>query len=576
MLLGAVLLTMGPVAADASIGYSLRYEGPRDPAAVEPLLAARLVRVGNGSHGYGYGYGYGEGSGYGYGEGSGYGYGYGYGYGGPPRDDGAGDALRFDGLTAGDYRIHGFADLDLDHEASLEEPRGLAVDRDGSTTIRLAPGDAAHVDLVVREAASLVTGRVVSTAGAPVAGATVTLIDRFGWTLRATSAADGGFQVPDAPTGETYDLHYGFRVEAAGFETLETGLAHGVTRGSYDAGALALRPLAPPPDTTTPTVASHAPEGGGVSENATVRLVFSEPMDRSSVERALLVEPGAVGTFAWSGDAVELTPAAPLARNTTYRVSIGADATDLAGNGLAPHAWSFTTEPVREPSNATPPRVVSHAPVGDKVPPGKPVVIAFSEPMDRASVEASLTVSPPLAGPLKVWWEDNTVHVRGHRAMEHGTTYTVTLDGDVRDAQGETMGADHAWSFTTAPGDKPSNPGGGGHLPPIGPPHLPPIGPPATSPIGRPTMPPLGPPELSPIGAPRMPPLGPPVMTPIGPPAWAPGHEDAPAKEDDKATDATRGGSHEGPGRGNGHDAPPGHAKAVGHAKAPPGKMKGK
>lgn len=635
MLLGAVLLTMGPAAADASIGYSLRYEGPRDAAAVEPLLAARLVRVGNAPHGYGYGYGYGEGSGYGYGEGSGHGYGYGYGYGGrPPRDDGASDALRFDDLAAGDYRLDGFADLDLDHDAGPEEPRGTGVDRDGSTTIRLMPGDVAHVDLVVREASSRVTGRVVSTEGAAIASASVTLIDRFGWTLRATSAPDGAFHVPDAPTGETYHLHYGIRVEAAGFETLETGLAHAVTRGSYDAGALALRASAPPADTTAPTLVSHAPEGGDVSENATVRLVFSEPMDRASVERALHAEPAIAGAFAWSRQAVELTPAQPLARNATYRVSIGADATDLAGNGLTPHAWSFTTqpaEPAPETPDATPPRVVSHAPVGDKVPPGKPVVIAFSEAMDRASVEAGLTVSPPLAAPLKVWWEDDALHVRGHRAMEHGTTYAVTLDGAVRDAQGEAMGTDHAWSFTTAPGPKPSDPGHGGHTPSPGPTSPPPNGPPG--------QPPAGPPASAPGNGPKTPPRGPPASAPdrVDAPAKhnapakddkepakdnkepakqrelatgveptkekepakrketakenaptnqkEPAKKDAPAK-DEKSTDATRGASPEGPGRGKGHDAPrehakghdapPAHAKAMGHAKAPPGKMKGK
>ena len=535
MLLGAALLTMGPVAAEASIGYSLRYEGPRDPEAVEPLLAARLVRVGNASHGYGYGYGYGYGEDpdSGYGSGNGYGYGYGYGHGKPPRDDGAGDPLRFGGLTAGHYRIDGFADLDLDHKASPEEPRGTAVDQDGSTTIRLAPGDAAHVDLIVREAASRVTGRVVSTAaGTPVAGASVTLIDRFGWTLRATTAMDGVFLVNDAPTGETYHLHYGFRVEAAGYETLETGLAHAVTRGSYDAGELALRPLGTPPDTTAPAVLGHAPEGGNVSENATVRLAFSEPMDRASVERALHVDPAIAGAFAWSGDAVELRPAAPLARNATYRVTIGAGATDLAGNGLAPHAWSFTTEPPAPPAPetppATPPHVLSHAPVGDKVPPGKPIVIAFSEPMDRASVEAALAVSPPLAAPLKVWWEDDTLHVRGHRAMEHGTTYTVTLDGDVRDAQGDAMGADHAWSFTTAPGPKPPTPGQGHADPP----------PPAEAPTTGPSPPAAPPPGNENKGT------TPGRSTDPVPP---PGRGDVPAKET--------------PGRGTGAESPTGHVK---------------
>jgi len=101
-------------------------------------------------------------------------------------------------------------------------------------------------------------------------------------------------------------------------------------------------------DDVAPTVIGSSPEAGarGVDPDAPVTITFSEPMDTDSVEAQLdLTELGdAMATWSQAGDILTLTPESPFemvvapADGVTpaagYRVVIGGDATDLAGNPL--------------------------------------------------------------------------------------------------------------------------------------------------------------------------------------------------------------------------------------------------
>jgi len=100
------------------------------------------------------------------------------------------------------------------------------------------------------------------------------------------------------------------------------------------------------------TVGAYAVRGGGsvrldaqnlfsgaVERDAALRLVFSEPMSRSSVEDAIGLSPPVDCLTEWdaSGRAVTLTPAggAELAPMQEYALTVKGSARDEAGNGLA-------------------------------------------------------------------------------------------------------------------------------------------------------------------------------------------------------------------------------------------------
>ena len=118
--------------------------------------------------------------------------------------------------------------------------------------------------------------------------------------------------------------------------------------------------MAPPPDTTPPTILSVSPANGalGVRADANVVITFTEPMNRASAELAyeLTSIPASGASFVWSDDSTVLTvnPDTDLAyavgtstsfpSQRSYSLTIRRGAEDAAGNAMENDvAWSFET-----------------------------------------------------------------------------------------------------------------------------------------------------------------------------------------------------------------------------------------
>jgi len=105
------------------------------------------------------------------------------------------------------------------------------------------------------------------------------------------------------------------------------------------------------PDKTPPTVISSFPADGGTNESiaTTINATFSKAMAPASINAtSFLVAQGTVavpGSVAYFNDTASFAPAAELALDTTYSVTITTAATDVAGNALAAkYVWSFKTD----------------------------------------------------------------------------------------------------------------------------------------------------------------------------------------------------------------------------------------
>ncbi len=114
----------------------------------------------------------------------------------------------------------------------------------------------------------------------------------------------------------------------------------------------------PTPDTTPPTVVSVVPADGasGVAVNATVSVIFSEPIDCASITTTsfTLASAGAVaGSASCSGSSATFTPASALSFNTTYTVTVSTAVRDRAGNNLA-LAFTSTYTSILPPVPAVP------------------------------------------------------------------------------------------------------------------------------------------------------------------------------------------------------------------------------
>ena len=102
------------------------------------------------------------------------------------------------------------------------------------------------------------------------------------------------------------------------------------------------------PDSAPPELRETVPEDGaeGVETEVTIELLFSKPLDRSSLYSALEIEPPLEVEYLWSEEdrRVELAPRTPLIAGTCYRLSISRECSCPEGVPLAKaYSSSFTT-----------------------------------------------------------------------------------------------------------------------------------------------------------------------------------------------------------------------------------------
>ncbi|TAK11740.1 MAG: hypothetical protein EPO32_10755 [Anaerolineae bacterium] len=95
----------------------------------------------------------------------------------------------------------------------------------------------------------------------------------------------------------------------------------------------------------TPRLLAALPEAGAldVAPDAVLRLEFSQPMDRASVEERLALEPETAGRLEWPDErTLTFTPASPWPRGTTVQATLAAGARSALGLPLTSEtSWSF-------------------------------------------------------------------------------------------------------------------------------------------------------------------------------------------------------------------------------------------
>lgn len=97
------------------------------------------------------------------------------------------------------------------------------------------------------------------------------------------------------------------------------------------------------------TVVTRAPTGETVSVGAPIRIIFSQPVDRLSVEERFTLTPETSGRFLWEGQTVTFQPDRPLQPATTYQVTLQPGIADQAARSTTQQAigWTFRTRSPR-------------------------------------------------------------------------------------------------------------------------------------------------------------------------------------------------------------------------------------
>jgi hypothetical protein len=207
------------------------------------------------------------------------------------------------------------------------------------------------------------------------------------------------------------------------------------------------------PDTTPATVQITPANGAtNVSVTTTVRFVFNEPVDVTTLASGLHVSISSptteiAGSLSVDGNNVTFTPFAPLPGNKGISVQVNG-VTDLAGNATG-FAVAFTTGPA---GDVTAPQLLSVSPADQSVgvPVGAPIVLLFSETLDPTVVNANLRLF--VNGNVVVPTISSSVDSRTFiltASLPADSIVSVIATGDLRDLSGNRF-TDFVSAFTTA------------------------------------------------------------------------------------------------------------------------------
>lgn len=212
------------------------------------------------------------------------------------------------------------------------------------------------------------------------------------------------------------------------------------------------------PDTTVPTIVATVPRDRAtdVSTTSSIRVVFSEPIDPSSIHQdTFFLNEGIAGTYSYDEPSrtAALTPARPIPPATVMRVTVTKGVKDLAGNPLEnDFTWSFTTA---SRSDQTAPRIITKTPGenAESVPVNSNVSVTFDEDVDPASLQSNFALTGPSgeAVPARFSYDvaSRTAVLDPESDLNFQTTYQVLIKRGVRDLSGNAVSSDVGWSFTT-------------------------------------------------------------------------------------------------------------------------------
>ena len=205
------------------------------------------------------------------------------------------------------------------------------------------------------------------------------------------------------------------------------------------------------------TIAAWSPSGETVApepdEDVTISVTFSAPMDKTSAEEAFsLTRDGTTvgGSYSWKTDdenTLVFTPHSPVEADSEYEIAIGTSAEDIYGNNLAVHfTHKFYTgnDRDRPEIESIRPRDGSST---DRI--RQPVVITFSEPIDRASFYKGFDIVPSVEGSYTWNGENSKVTYTPNRDLTRQRWYTVTVESTVEDVHGNELGKTEKAVFYT-------------------------------------------------------------------------------------------------------------------------------
>lgn len=184
-----------------------------------------------------------------------------------------------------------------------------------------------------------------------------------------------------------------------------------------------------------------------------VRLSFSSAMDQASVAAALRVSPATDVVLTWdaSGRALSIASKTSWKPATYYTVTIATAALDATGQPLAsPVRAIFTTRPTVAAR-----LTASEVAIKGRVPTSTTFAVAYDGPVDVSAAQAAFHVKPAVTGTFGSGSSaagGSTITFTPTLGLAPDTTYTISVDAGVPDADGFASGQPAPLTIRTAKG----------------------------------------------------------------------------------------------------------------------------
>jgi len=203
------------------------------------------------------------------------------------------------------------------------------------------------------------------------------------------------------------------------------------------------------PDTDPPNVESTFPANNSVniSVSTTISITFSEPMNETSVENAISIQPSQSYDYSWESRTITIIISFSLYYSTQYNATIDTTAKDVAGNTISRiFLFTFTTEEI---GDITPPEILSTSPdIGEKgIRINSHISIQFSEQMNHATVEEAINIIPSIQYTYS--WVGNIITIIPDVDFHYLTNYSVVVGAEASDKADNSMLVGYQFYFIT-------------------------------------------------------------------------------------------------------------------------------
>lgn len=199
-----------------------------------------------------------------------------------------------------------------------------------------------------------------------------------------------------------------------------------------------------------PRISSSFPaqDGTGVPLDSSIEVIFDRPMNRTSVEKSLKIDPDTKGSIEWEGlQRLIFKPVQILVRGRKYTLTIGGTSKLYIPLG-GEKTLSFTT--------VGDPHIVISSPLNNAFDDYSPVSVIFDRPLialttasGSAERLAAFSINPPVPGEGR-WLGTTAYQFRPSAPFRKATTYAVNVNSELRARDGSPLTGSLNWSFSSS------------------------------------------------------------------------------------------------------------------------------